>query len=317
MRTLAGPPPVQAVPHPDSARSGEPVADPGAERPSRASFAGRESGVVLITGCSSGLGNACARAFRTAGYDVAATARDVGDIGELRSLGCHTQALDVTEESSRAAAVAAIEARFGAVGVLVNNAGFGQYGPLEEIPLDAVRTCFETNVFGLLRMAQLVLPGMRAAGRGRIINVSSLAGRVSVQGGGVYHMTKHAVEAIADALRPEVEPFGIDVVHVLPGPFVSAYRDKVVASIPDTGPGSPYVAYKRRLGRWMLEFLRPGRFGVMTAEHVAQTVLTAASVRRPRPRYNVGWHARLGPLGRALTPDRVVDAYMRRQFDGL
>lgn len=277
----------------------------------------RERGVVLVTGCSSGLGHACARAFLAAGFDVAATARNEGDIVDLRALGAQTHALDVTDENSRAAAVAAVEARFGAVGVLVNNAGFGQYGPLEEIPLDAIRACFETNVFGLVRMTQLVLPGMRAARRGRIINVSSLAGRVSVQGGGVYHMTKHAVEAIADALRPEVAPFGIDVVHVLPGPFVSRYRDKVMASIPDTGPDSPYAVYKRKLGRWMLDFLRPGRWGVMSAEQVARAVVAAATVDRPRPRYNVGWHASLGPLGRALTPARLVDAFMRRQFDAL
>jgi NAD(P)-dependent dehydrogenase (short-subunit alcohol dehydrogenase family) len=297
----------------------ESFADSGA-RPAMippASAIARERGVALITGCSSGLGNACARAFRGAGFEVVATARSEGDIIELRALGCETHALDVTDETSRARAVAAVEARYGAVGILVNNAGFGQYGPLEEVPLDAIRACFETNVFGLVRMAQLVLPGMRAARRGRIINVSSLAGRISVQGGGVYHMTKHAVEAIADALRPEVAPFGIDVVHVLPGPFVSRYRDRLVASIPDTGPHSPYLVFKRQLGRWMLEFLRPGRFGVMSAEHVAHAILTAATARRPRPRYHVGLHAYLGPLGRALTPDRLVDAYMRRRFNAL
>lgn len=279
--------------------------------------AGADRGVVLVTGCSSGLGDASARAFRAAGYDVVATARNENDIAELRTLGCQTATLDVTDEASRCAAVAAVEARFGPVGILVNNAGYGQYGPIEEVSLDAIRQCFETNVFGLVRMAQLVLPGMRAAGRGRIVNVSSLAGRVAVQGGGVYHMTKYAVEAVADALRPEVAPFGIAVVHVLPGPFVSRYRDKVLASIPDTGADSPYRDYKRKLGRWMLAFLDPDRRGVMTAEHVARVVLTAATAPRPRTRYNVGFHARLGPLGRALTPDRLVDAYMRRQIDAL
>jgi NAD(P)-dependent dehydrogenase (short-subunit alcohol dehydrogenase family) len=233
----------------------------------RATAVRRERGVVLVTGCSSGLGHACARAFCAAGYAVVATARNENNLADLRALGCETRALDVTDEVSRCAIIADIEARFGAVGILVNNAGYGQYGPLEEVPLDAIRRCFETNVFGLLRMAQLVLPGMRAAGRGRIINVSSLAGRVSVQGGGVYHMTKYALEAVADALRPEVAPFGIDVVHVLPGPFVSRYRDKVVASIPDTGPDSPYRDFKRKLGRWMIAFLAPDRRGVMTCEH--------------------------------------------------
>jgi NAD(P)-dependent dehydrogenase (short-subunit alcohol dehydrogenase family) len=276
--------------------------------------AGKPLDPVLITGCSSGLGQASARAFLAAGFRTIATARRMADLAELRALGCDTLELDVANEESRLAAAAAVTERYGALGVLVNNAGYGQYGPLEEIPLPAVRRAFETNVFGLLRMTQLVLPGMRAAGRGRIINVSSLAGRVAVQGGGVYHMTKHAVEALADALRPEVKPFGIHVINVLPGPFVSKYRDKVIASIPDTGPESPYAAFKRNLGRYMEAFLAPGRFGVMSCETVARVVLAAATVSRPRPRYHVGFYAKLGPLGRALTPDRLVDWYMSREI---
>ena len=270
----------------------------------------RDLGPVLITGCSSGLGYAAAVKFRRAGYVTVATARKVETLGSLSALGCETLTLDVTDEASCAAAIATVEKQHGAVGVLVNNAGYGQYGPLEEISPASLRRAFETNVFGLLRMAQLALPGMRRAGRGRIVNISSLAGRVTAQGGGVYHMTKYAVEAIADALRPEVRPFGIDVVNVLPGPFDSPYREKVVASIPETGPDSPYAVYKRNIGKYMLHFLRPGGFGVMSLEHVARAVFKAGTVARPRPRYNVGFWAKFGPIGRALTPDRVVDACM-------
>jgi len=270
----------------------------------------RNPGPVLITGCSSGLGHASAVEFRRAGYLTIATARKVETLARLSALGCETLTLDVTDEASCAAAIAMVEKRHGAVGVLVNSAGYGQYGPLEEIPPPLLRRAFETNVFGLLRMAQLALPGMRRAGRGRIVNVSSLAGRVTAQGGGGYHMTKYAVEAIADALRPEVKPFGVDVVSVLPGPFDSPYREKVVASIPQTGPDSPYAVYKRNIGKYMLHFLRPGGFGVMSAEHVARVVFRAGTVARPRTRYNVGFWAKFGPIGRALTPDRVVDAYM-------
>ena len=269
---------------------------------------------VLITGCSSGLGHATARAFRAAGFRTVATARDETRLEDLRALGYETLQLDVTNDASRRAAVEAVERRFGAVGVLVNNAGYGQYGPIEEIPLEAMRRAFETNLFGLIGMTQLVLPGMRRAGRGRIINVSSLAGRVTSQGGGVYHMTKYAVEALADALRPEVKPFGIDVVNILPGPFASNYRDKVIATIPDTGPDSPYATYKRNLGNWMHAFLEPGAFGVMSCEHVASVILKAATAARPRTRYNVGFWAKFGPIGRALAPDRMVDAYTSREM---
>jgi NAD(P)-dependent dehydrogenase (short-subunit alcohol dehydrogenase family) len=268
----------------------------------------------LITGCSSGLGYASAVAFREAGYLTVATARDVTILAPLAAHGCQTLALDVSVEASRRAAVDEVERRYGTVGVLVNNAGYGQYGPLEEISPELVQRCFDTNLFGLLRMAQLVLPGMRRNGRGRIVNISSLSGRVTLQGGGVYHMTKYAIEALADALRPEVKPFGIDVVNVLPGPFMSRYRDTVIASIPDTGADSPYAVYKRSIAKYMFNFLQADRFGVMTSEHVARTVLKAATAERPRARYNVGLYARFSPIGRALTPDRVVDAVTSRQI---
>ena len=273
-----------------------------------------DAGPVLITGCSSGLGRASARLFQAAGYRTIATGLDESELGELRVLGCETLTLDVSNEEQRRSAVATVEQRHGAIGVLVNNAGYGQYGPIEEVPLDLIRRCFETNVFGMVRMAQLVLPAMRRARRGRIVNVSSVAGRVTTAGGGVYHMTKYTVEAMADALRPEVKPFGIDVVNVLPGPFVSRYGEKAVASIPDTGPDTPYVAYKRNIRKYVLEFLQPDRFGVMSAERVARAVFRASTVRRPRTRYNIGFWAKFGPIGRAVTPDRMVDAYMTREI---
>jgi NAD(P)-dependent dehydrogenase (short-subunit alcohol dehydrogenase family) len=269
---------------------------------------------VLITGCSSGLGYATALMFREAGFLTVATARDPSRLGDLAARGCDTLQLDVTDEASRVAAVAEVECRHGPVGVLVNNAGYGQYGPLEEISPELLHRAFETNVFGLLRMSQLVMPGMREAGRGRIVNISSLAGRVTAQGGGVYHMTKYAVEAIADAMRPEVKPFGVDLVSVLPGPFVSPYRDKVIASIPDTGPASPYRTYKRNIGAYMLHFLDPKTFGTMPVEKVARVVFTAGTAARPRARYNVGFWANFGPVGRYLAGDRIVDWWMSREI---
>jgi NAD(P)-dependent dehydrogenase (short-subunit alcohol dehydrogenase family) len=274
------------------------------------------SGPVLITGCSSGVGHAAAKLFRAAGFETFATARDPAALDDLRALGCHVLALDVTDEEARRAAVSAVEREFGAVGVLVNNAGYGQYGPLEEISLDILRRQFETNVFGGLRLSQLVLPGMRRAGAGRIVTVSSVAGRVAVLGGGAYHASKFALEALADALRPEVEPFGVKVVNVLPGPIATNFEATLLKSIPDGGEDSPYAAFRKNLARRMHEFLDPRGFGVMTAEHVARVVLKAATAARPRTRYNVGFLARFGPLGRALTPDRIVDFVTRRDVSG-
>lgn len=273
----------------------------------------RLAGPVLITGCSSGVGHAAAKIFRAAGHETFATARDISTLNDLRTIGCHTLTLDVTDEAARRSVVETIEREFGTVGVLVNNAGYGQYGPLEEISLDALRLQFETNVFGGLRLAQLVLPAMRRKGHGRIVNVSSVAGRVSSIGGGAYHATKFAVEALTDALRPEVEPFGIDVVNVLPGPIATQFKATLLTTIPDTGPRSPYAFFKQRLAERMTNFLNPSSFGVMSAETVARVVLKAATVKHPRTRYSVGFIARLGPLGRALTPDRIVDAMTRRK----
>ncbi|CAN5256041.1 oxidoreductase [soil metagenome] len=271
------------------------------------------TGPVLITGCSSGVGFAAAKLFRAAGSETIATARDPDTLEELRGLGCRTFTLDVTDENARRAAVDVVERDHGAVGVLVNNAGYGQYGPLEEISLDRLRLQFETNVFGGLRLSQLVLPAMRRAGYGRIVNVSSVAGRVSSIGGGAYHASKFAIEALTDALRPEVEPFGIDVVNVLPGPIATHFEATLLKSIPDTGAQSPYAYFRQRLAMQMKNFLDPHGFGVMSAETVARVVVKAATAKRPRTRYDVGFIARLGPIGRALTPDRVVDIMTRRK----
>ena len=253
------------------------------------------TGPVLITGSSTGVGRAAAFAFQAAGFETFATARDPNALGELRAVGCHILPLDVTDDAARKAAVAAVEARFGAVGVLVNNAGYGQYGPLEEIALDLVRRQFETNVFGGLHLSQLVLPGMRRVGRGRIINVSSVAGQTSILGGGPYHATKFAIEALTDSLRPEVEGFGIDVINVLPGPIATHFEQTLLKSIPETGPDSPYFHFKQNLARRMRAFLKPGGFGVLTADKIARVIVKAASVKRPRSRYRVGIIANLGP----------------------
>lgn len=265
-------------------------------------------GPVLITGCSNGVGRAAAMAFRAGGFETFATARDLAALEGMRAIGCRTLALDVTDEDSRHAAVDAVERQFGTVGILVNNAGYGQYGPIEEISLDEMRRQFETNVFGAMRLSQLVLPAMRRAGKGRIVNVSSVAGRVSIMGGGAYHAAKFALEAIADALRPEIKPFGIEVVNVLPGPIATHFEATLLKTIPDTGANSPYAPFKKSLARRMHAFLAPGGFGVMTADYVARVVFEAGTASRPRTRYSVGFIAKLGPLGRALSPDRLVDA---------
>ena len=186
---------------------------------------------VLITGCSSGIGHETALHLHKEGWTVYATARRPESISDLAEAGCKTLALDVTDEASMQAAVAAVEEAEGSVGALVNNAGYSQSGATESVAMDSVRRQFETNVFGLIRMCQLVLPSMRRAGAGRIVNISSMGGRVTFPGGGIYHATKHAVEAISDALRFEVRGFGVHVICIEPGLITTEFGNAAVGSI--------------------------------------------------------------------------------------
>src|SRR5258706_6032626 len=180
---------------------------------------------VLIAGCSSGIGRATACKLAAGGWKVWASARKRDTLAELAAKGCKTLALDVTNEQSMSDAVRAVEREDGAVGVLVNNAGYSQSGAIEAVPMARVRAQFETNFFGWVRLTQLVLPAMRAQGWGRIVNVSSMGGRLVFPGGGYYHATKYAIEAVSDALRFEVRGFGVNVILIEPGLIKSSFAD--------------------------------------------------------------------------------------------
>src|SRR3954452_14120616 len=200
----------------------------------------RKAKTVLITGCSSGIGRATAEHLAGKGYTVYATARRPESIEDLAAKGCKTLALDVTDEDSMQSAVAEV----GTVDALVNNAGYSQSGAAESVRMEDVRRQFETNVFGPLSMCQLLLPGMRRQGFGRIVNVSSLVGKLVFPGGGMYHATKHAVEALSDAMRFEVEGFGVDVAIIEPGLIRTAFGDAAVQSIHGgTDEDGPYADF--------------------------------------------------------------------------
>ena len=204
---------------------------------------GEASRAVLITGCSTGIGRATAERLARAGQTVYASARSEAAIEDLRDAGCHTLALDVCEEDSMRSAVERIVAEQGAVGALVNNAGYSQSGAIETVSMADVRRQFETNVFGLIRMSQLVLPGMRAQHWGRIVNISSMGANFTFPGGGVYHATKYAVEAISDALRFEVKGFGVDVVVIQPGLIRSRFGETAATGVEQVA--GPYAASTR------------------------------------------------------------------------
>ena len=274
------------------------------------------TGPVLVTGCSSGIGKATAEALVAAGHTVYATARRTETLADLETSGARILALDVTSEESMASAVKLVETEHGRIGALVNNAGYGEYGTIEETDLDKVRTMFETNVFGLARLTQLVLPAMRMARSGRVVNVGSMGGRFTFPVGGYYHATKYAVEAITDALRNEVRGFGIGVSLIEPGLIrtgfeqtaltshaaatlgVSPYAGLVAASATNTtgGYGNPMVA--------------------TGPETVARVIVKAIESRHPKPRYVVTPAARALIATRTLGGDRVWDFMVRQQFKG-
>lgn len=270
---------------------------------------------ALITGTSSGIGRAAAlRLARHPGLTVYATARRPESIADLAEAGARTLALDVTDEKSMAAAVEAVEAEHGSVGILVNNAGYGEYGTIEETDLDRVRRQFETNVFGLARMTQLVLPGMREAGRGRVINVGSMGGRLVFPVGGYYHASKYAVEALSDALRFEAAPFGIKVSLIEPGLIKTGFGDTAAHTLAGSAaPSGPYATLNAAADKQMEQSYRSK---TMTAppEAVAKVIDHAATAARPRIRYVVTPAAKAMVHTRRLFGARVFDAFLRMQF---
>jgi NAD(P)-dependent dehydrogenase (short-subunit alcohol dehydrogenase family) len=274
------------------------------------------SKAILITGCSTGIGRASAERLAARGHTVYATARALDSIAELEQKGCRVLALDVTDEQSMQAAVGAVERAEGAVGTIVNNAGYSQSGAVEDVPMEQVRRQFETNVFGLVRMCQLVLPGMRRQGFGRIVNVSSMGGRLTFPGGGIYHATKHAVEAISDALRFEVRGFGVDVSIIEPGLIKTRFGETAVGSIDQAAAGDgPYAKFNEAVAATTANAYG-GPMARMAAppDAVARAVERAITSRRPRPRYVVTAGARVLLATRRVVPDRGWDAMMRAQF---
>ena len=260
---------------------------------------------ALVTGASSGIGEDTARKLQALGYIVYGAARRTDRLQALTADGIRPLAMDVTDDASMSAGVNRILEETGRIDVLVNNAGYGSYGAIEDVPIDEARRQFEVNVFGLARLTQLVSPHMRAQGSGTIINISSIGGRLTTPLGGWYHATKYAVEALSDALRMELRPFGIDVVVVEPGAIRTAWWSIAADHLEATAEGSAYADQIRAVAGAMRSESNQRRFSPPVA--IARTVGKIVIARRPRTRYAVGFMA--GPLiaARRVLPDRAFD----------
>jgi NAD(P)-dependent dehydrogenase (short-subunit alcohol dehydrogenase family) len=275
-----------------------------------------ESRAVLITGCSTGIGRATALRLHQAGLPVYASARRLETMDELAKKGIKTLQLDVTDETSMTLAVKRIVDEHGAVGVLVNNAGSAVYGAVEDVPLDTARASFESNLWGALRLSQLVLPGMRAQKSGRIVNVSSIFGKFSTPGGAIYMASKHALEAYSDAMRLELAPFGVKVSLIEPGTVKTEFYTSMMmlfAGPPDT----VYADFYGDLANYAIAIHEgkgtAGRAAI-TPDQVAAVIEKAVKSSRPKARYTAGMLAR-GLLSlRRYMPDPLFDGFVRSQF---
>ncbi len=265
--------------------------------------------IILITGASSGIGEETVKRLMTAGYTVYAGARRLDRMKLLADAGAHLLALDLTDNASMAAAVNTVMQETGRIDVLINNAGYGSYGALEDVPLEEARRQFEVNIFGLARLTQLVLPAMRVQRSGRIINVSSIGGKFGEPFGAWYHATKFALEGLSDSLRMELYPFGIDVVVIQPGATHSEWSQIAHESLLKYSSDGPYGKGATAHANMMEE----GHKGSVPAKPsvVANTIVQAVQASKPKTRYVTGGLARTMLFMRRVLSDRGFDAMFR------
>jgi len=268
--------------------------------------------VALVTGASSGMGKETARRLLQLGHTVYAAARRVEQMQDLQALGAIPLKMDITRDEDIVAAVQQIIARHGGVDILVNNAGFGLFGAVEDTPLAEARYQFEVNLFGMARLTQLLLPAMRAKGAGKIINLSSMGGRIYTPLGAWYHATKHAVEGWSDCLRIELAAFGIDVVVIEPGVIATEFGAVLLEPLLKRSGDGAYRVLAQGMARATREsYAKPHTLSPPSV--VVDAIARAVQARRPRTRYVAGKFAHLLMFIRKYLGDRVFDRVILSQ----
>ncbi|WP_105615458.1 oxidoreductase [Vallitalea okinawensis] len=265
--------------------------------------------VALVTGASSGIGFDAAIELKNKGFTVYGAARRVEKLKELASKGVKTIQLDVTIEESMINCVDAIVKEEGRIDILVNNAGYGSYGAIEDVPMEEARRQIEVNVFGLARMSQLVLPYMRKNKFGRIINISSMGGKIYTSFGGWYHATKFAVEALSDCMRLEVEEFGIDVVLVEPGGIKTDWGIIAADNLKKASKGGAYQKSASKSADSMKKMYSGN--SLSDPKIIANAIVKAATARKPKTRYLLGFGAKPSVFLRRILSDRMFDRIAR------
>ncbi|RXZ72546.1 oxidoreductase [Agromyces albus] len=265
--------------------------------------------VALVTGASSGMGHAFAIQLHEAGFLVYGVARRTDRMNDLRARGIKTIAMDITDDESTSDGVRQILTETGRIDVLVNNAGYGSYGAVEDVPLEEARRQFEVNVFGAARLVQLVLPSMRSHKSGTIINITSMGGKIYTPFGAWYHATKFAFESFSDVLRLETKPFGINVVIIEPGAIRTEFNGIAADNLIETSGKGPYADKAAKVAK---AARAENTATTSPPEVVARTLVKAATARRPKTRYAVGFGAKPLIFTRSILPDRAYDAMILR-----
>ena len=268
--------------------------------------------VALVTGASSGMGKSFVKALLSQGVTVYAAARRVAQMSGLATLGATVLEMDITIEEQMVAAVRRIESKHGSVDILINNAGYGLYGAMEETPTAEARRQFEVNFFGMARLTQLVLPAMRAKKAGKIINISSMGGIIYGPLASWYHATKHAVEGWSDSLRVELSPFHIDVVIVEPGVIMTEFAEVTVPILLQRSGSGPYGAMAKSLGNAMKKIYQPG--SASDPQVITDLILKAVSAKKPKTRYVAGKFASLLIFMRRRLGDQMFDKILLSQM---
>ena len=265
---------------------------------------------ALVTGASSGIGEATALKLHDLGYTVYGAARRTDRLQQLATRGVRPLAMDVTDDDSMRAGVEQIVAETGRVDVLVNNAGYGSYGAIEDVPLEEARRQFDVNVFGAMRLTQLVLPHMRQQRSGTVVNISSMGGKIHTPLGGWYHGTKFATEALSDCLRLEVKPFGINVVVIEPGGIKTEWGQIAADHLLQVSGSGAYADQANAMAKSLGDEANSGRTSPPTV--IANAIAKAVTARRPKTRYAVGFGAKPLISARRLLPDRAFDTLIAR-----
>jgi len=266
--------------------------------------------VVLITGASSGMGKETAKLLARNGFTVFAAARRVDPMKELETLGIHTLQMDVTDDPSIVNGIGRILTGEGQLDILINNAGFGQYGAVEEVSMAAARYQMEVNVFGLARLCQLVIPSMRQQRSGKIVNITSIGGKISTPMGGWYHASKFAAEALSDNMRMELQQFGIDVIVIEPGGIKTEWSNIAMENLAASSGQGPY----KKMVDKMLAMDQQFQHRYSDPAVIASLILKAITVRRPKTRYHGGFMATPVLTARKLLGDRMIDKMMMSQL---